>query len=136
MHSSATNTGIQLAHEMHVKNNDEKAIEVGGKGDFLSLHLNKIGEEIFFSSEKPALNTVASGLYTNSSAASLASLRLPEVQNVSRKSSESSRILRNSLNFMNMIDQETTEKKSSSSMTIWPTGPACRIIWVMESCTI
>jgi len=35
-----------------IKNNTKRAVEVGKKGDFLSLHLNKLNDEIFFSSEK------------------------------------------------------------------------------------
>ncbi|NJO92143.1 MAG: hypothetical protein HC831_26610, partial [Chloroflexia bacterium] len=35
-----------------VKDGSDRAVEFDGSGDFLSLHLNKLGEDIFFSSEK------------------------------------------------------------------------------------
>ncbi len=61
-----------------VKNGSDRAVEFEGSGDFLSLHLNKLGEDIFFSSEK--------GLYSvNNKKSSITPWYLNEKDSLSQK---------------------------------------------------
>jgi serine phosphatase RsbU (regulator of sigma subunit)/ligand-binding sensor domain-containing protein len=61
-----------------VKNGSDRAVEFAGSGDFLSLHLNKLGEDIFFSSEK--------GLYSvNQEKSSITPWYLNEKDSLSQK---------------------------------------------------